>query len=155
MSNTSSFEEQLALHGRIIYTNVGDSMMPLIKEGRDVLIIERPTGRLKKGDVPLYKRDSGQYVLHRIHKVTPDGYVICGDNRARRERGITDRHIIGVLVGIIREGREISFDTLSYRLYRFAVCELYFVRYVAFGVRALFRRIFTPRHKRKGRGKNG
>ena len=34
MNNTSTFEEQLALHGRIVYTNVGDSMMPLIKQGK-------------------------------------------------------------------------------------------------------------------------
>ena len=149
MSNTSSFEEQLALHGRIIYKNVGDSMMPLIKEGRDVLIIESPKGRLKKGDVPLYKRDSGQYVLHRVHKVLPDGYIICGDNRIFRERGICDRHIIGVLTGIIREGREISFDTLSYKLYRFAVCDLYFIRFIVFKIKALFRLIFGKKQKKK------
>jgi len=152
MSNISSFEEQLALHGRIIYTNVGDSMMPLIKEGRDVMIIERPTGRLGKGDVPLYIRDNGQYVLHRVLKVLPDGYIICGDNRASLERDITDRHIIGVLTGLIRDGREISFDTFSYKLYRFWICELYFIRFAIFKFRALIRcviGIFKPR-KRKG-----
>ena len=40
--------------------------MPLIKEGRDLFMIEKPDGRLKKFDVPLYKRDTGQYVMHRI-----------------------------------------------------------------------------------------
>ena len=49
----------------MIYTNVGDSMYPTIQP-RDLLVIEAVSGPLKVGDVPLYKRDSGQYVLHRI-----------------------------------------------------------------------------------------
>ena len=75
------FEDIIDRDGRLIYTNVGDSMMPLIRQDRDLLIIEKPDGRLKKYDVPLYKRDNGQYVLHRILKVREDDYVICGDNR--------------------------------------------------------------------------
>ena len=99
----SDFRTEINKHGSIIYTNVGDSMMPLINQGRDVLIISRkPKRRLKKYDVPLYQRDSGQYVLHRILKVRRNDYVICGDNRSHSETGITDRHIIGVLTVIIR-----------------------------------------------------
>ena len=53
------FEDVIEHAERIIYTNVGDSMRPLIRQDRDILIIEKPVGRLKKYDVPLYKRDSG------------------------------------------------------------------------------------------------
>ena len=77
----ATFEEEIEKNGRLVYTNVGDSMRPLIRQGRDLLIIEKPQGRLRKYDVPLYKRDSGQYVLHRILKVRDSDYVICGDNR--------------------------------------------------------------------------
>ena len=55
--NKSTFEEEIEKSGKIIYTNVGDSMMPLIRQNRDLLIIEKVSGRLKKYDVPLYKRD--------------------------------------------------------------------------------------------------
>ena len=103
----STFEEEISHTGKLIYTNVGDSMMPLIRQNRDLLIIEKVSGRLKKYDVPLYKRDSGQYVLHRIIKVYKDDYVICGDNRWQKEYGITDHHIIGVLTGVIRNGKTI------------------------------------------------
>ena len=64
----STFEEEIERTGKLVYTNVGDSMMPLIKQGRDLLIIEKPDGRLKRYDIPLYKRDSGQYVLQRVLK---------------------------------------------------------------------------------------
>lgn len=79
--NRSSFGEILARDGRLIYTNVGDSMLPLIREGRDLLVIEPPEGRLKKYDIAFYRRDSGQYVLHRVLEVREHDYVICGDNR--------------------------------------------------------------------------
>ena len=35
----SSFEEQLRTNGKLIYTNQGDSMMPLIQQDRDLLVI--------------------------------------------------------------------------------------------------------------------
>lgn len=126
--NKSTFEEELRLNGKLIYTNCGDSMMPLIKQGRDVLVISAADGRLKKYDVPLYKRDSGQYVLHRILKVRQNDYIICGDNRWQREYGITDRHIIGVLTSVLRNGKEISFNSLRYRIYVHLWCDLFPVR---------------------------
>ncbi len=132
----STFEEEIQRRGQLIYTNVGDSMMPFIKQGRDVLVISKVNGRLKKYDVPLYKRDSGQYVLHRILKVHDKTYVICGDNRWQREYGITDRHIIGVLTAVIRDGREIPVTNLKYRLYVHIWCDFFYVR--AFILRTKF-----------------
>ncbi len=115
--NKATFEEVLNREGKLIYTNVGDSMLPLIRQDRDLLVIEKPRGRLKKYDVPLYRRDNGQWVLHRILQVRDDGYVICGDNRWRKEYGITDRHIFGVLTAVIRDGRELKVRDWRYRLY--------------------------------------
>ena len=97
------FEDIIAEQGRLIYTNVGDSMYPTIRP-RDLLLIEAVKAPLKVGDVPLYKRDNGQYVLHRIYKIKRGTYTMKGDNRICIEKGIADRHIIGVLTGVIREG---------------------------------------------------
>lgn len=124
----STFEEEIRRKGKLYYTNVGDSMEPLIRQGRDLLIISAVNGRLKRYDVPLYKRDSGQYVLHRILKVRADDYVICGDNRWQREYGITDRHIIGVLTGIVRDGKEISVNDGKYRAYVHLWCDFFYIR---------------------------
>lgn len=147
MNNYSTFEEQLALHGEIVYRNEGDSMEPFIVQGRDMLVIKHSEGKLGKYDVPLYKRASGQYVLHRIHRVCSDGYVLCGDNRISLERGVTDSMIIGVLHSVIRDGRVISLDTFRYKLYCFYICDLYFVRWLSFKFKALIRRI-TKGHRR-------
>ena len=110
------FEDIINEQGQLVYTNVGDSMYPLIKP-RDLLVIKKVTAPLKKNDIPLYKRDSGQYVLHRIVKIKNGEYYICGDNRAFVERGITDRHIIGVLTDIVREGRTIPVNSPEFKSY--------------------------------------
>ena len=124
------FEDVIERDGRLVYTNVGDSMRPLIRQDRDILVIEKPKGRLKKYDVPLYKRDSGQYVLHRVLKVRPDDYVICGDNRYSKEYGISDRHIIGVLTAVVRDGKEMPITDLRYRLYVHLWCDFFPIRAV-------------------------
>lgn len=126
--NSSSFEEVLQRDGRLIYSNVGDSMLPLIRQGRDLIVIERSQGRLKKYDVPLYRRDSGQYVLHRILQVREQDYVICGDNRWAKEYGITDRHILGVLTALVRNGKELPVSDWRYRLYVHLWCDLFPLR---------------------------
>ena len=142
----STFEEQLQKNGKLIYTNVGDSMMPLIRQDKDLLVIKkRPNSRLKKYDVPLYRRDSGQYVLHRILKVRPHDYLICGDNRWHTESGITDRHIIGVLSEVVRNGKSIPITDWRYRLYVHIWCDFFPVR--AFIIRCIMklRKIYRRR----------
>ena len=146
--NKTTFEEEIERTGKLVYKNVGNSMMPLIKQGRDLLIIEKTDGRLKKYDIPLYKRDNGQYVLHRILKVRENDYVICGDNRYNKEYGITDKNIIGVLTGMVRNGREISFASYKYRLYVHLWCDFFVIR-----AGILFARDFPGRVKRRIRRK--
>ena len=144
MSKTT-FEEELERTGKLVYTNVGDSMMPLLHEKRDLVIIKKVEKPLKKYDVPLYRRDSGQYVLHRILKVRKQDYVICGDNRYQKETGITDRHIIGVLDGIVRDGKEISVSDWKYRFYVHIWCDFFYIRamilYIKSGIKKIKRRI--------------
>lgn len=140
MSN-ASFEEIINRDGRLIYSSVGDSMLPMIKQGRDLLVIERPAGRLKRYDIPLYKRDNGRYVLHRILKVRDKDYVICGDNRYWPEYGITDRHIIGVLTAVITDGVEKPLTGVRYGLYVFFWCRLFCVRALILRVVSFMKRV--------------
>ncbi|MBR6385943.1 MAG: S24/S26 family peptidase [Ruminococcus sp.] len=149
MVKKSTFEEELKKNGKLVYTNVGDSMKPLIRQGRDLLVIEPVHGRLKKYDVPLYKRDSGQYVLHRILKVRKNDYVICGDNRWQKEYGITDRHIIGVLTAVIRDGKKnIPVTDRKYLAYVHIWCDFFPVRAFAVRVYRKLKRTFLKLKKR-------
>ena len=137
----STFKDILDRDGKLIYTNVGDSMMPLIKQGRDLLVIERVTGRLKKYDIPLYKRDTGQYVLHRVVKVLEDGYVILGDNCCSKEFNIKDSQILGVLTSLNRGGKEIDFESFGYKLYVRLRYAHYPVRVIIFKTKRFLRKL--------------
>lgn len=125
----STFEDILAKDGRLVYTNVGTSMMPLLRERRDLMVIEKKgPERLHWLDVPLFKRDNGQYVLHRVMWVRKNDYVICGDNQWYLERGITDRHILGVLTQVDRDGKTLDMRSPKMRLYGLMEWLLYPVR---------------------------
>ena len=87
--NKTTYEEFLEQNGQLTYTFNGTSMMPLLRSGKDLFVVEKNKGsRFKKGDVVLYRRPPDQYVLHRIIKVRPEDYVILGDNCINREYGI-------------------------------------------------------------------
>ena len=148
----STFEEQINEHGQLIYRNVGDSMLPLLRQGKDLMVISRkPAGRLSKYDVPLYRRDSGQYVLHRILKVRESDYVICGDNRWQREYGITDRHIIGVLTAVVRDGKTIPVTDQAYQRYVHLWCDFYYIRAALLWIRSFPGRVLRKLKRVTGR----
>ena len=123
-----SFEELLNRDGYIIYTNVGFSMMPLLRQKRDVIEIKKKEpSRSRKYDVVLYKRDK-RYILHRVLKVLPDGYIIAGDHNTFIETDITDDRILGVMTRVIRNGKSITPDNFWYKVYVHLWCDAYPVR---------------------------
>lgn len=125
-----SIEEGLKKNGYHASTTVGYSMYPLLRDRRDNIVVRPCNGRLKKYDVPLYKRGD-EYVLHRIIKVLPDGYVICGDNCIGKEYGIKDENILGVLTEIYRNGKKIDLNGFGYKFYVRA-CRFFYPARVAY-----------------------
>ena len=148
----STFEDILEKDGRLVYTNVGTSMMPLLRQRRDLMVIEKKgPERLHWLDVPLFKRDNGQYVLHRVMWVRKHDYVLCGDNQWYLERGITDKHILGVLTQVDRDGKRLDMRSTKMRLYGLFQWLIYPLRAVLLIARlapgAIYRRLL----KRKAR----
>jgi hypothetical protein len=63
----------------------GTSMVPFLRDG-DTVYLDLPDSPLKKGDIVLYTRANGRYILHRIQRVLPDGgYVMVGDAQQELE----------------------------------------------------------------------
>ncbi|MCQ2431352.1 MAG: hypothetical protein MJ175_01975 [Clostridia bacterium] len=127
MMNTSDFETELAARGMIVYPNVGTSMMPLLRQHRDLMVIrKKPEGGLKRYDAVLFRRGP-QYVLHRILKIREDGYEICGDNQVVKEF-VKEEQIIGVLSAVVRDGKEIPVTNPGYRMYVHLWCDFFPIR---------------------------
>ena len=124
----STFEQELDRKGTITYTCRGVSMLPLLRQQKDLFTITKRQSRCKKYDVALYKRADGAYVLHRIIKVLPDGYVFLGDNCRNKEYGITDQDVLGVMTSFVRDGKEYAADAGGCLLYAKVWYMLYPVR---------------------------
>ena len=137
-----SFEELLEKDGVIVYTNTGFSMMPLLRQNKDVIEIRKKMSvRCKKYDVVLYKRNE-KYILHRILKVLPGGkYIISGDHNTFKEYDITDDMIIGVMVRVFRNGKIITRDSLVYKIYYHLWVDFFPIRVFIIRVKAILRRI--------------
>ena len=91
----TTFEQELERKGNITYTCQGFSMLPLLRQQRDLFTITKKQDRCRKYDVALYKRADGAYVLHRIIQVLPDGYVFLGDNCLNKEYDIREEAVLG------------------------------------------------------------
>lgn len=106
--------------GQFSFLPRGTSMLPLLRQDIDTVTVKAPEAP-SKGDIILYRRKNGKYVLHRIIGSDKNGFILCGDNQFVREHGITNESIIAVAERIDRGGTvlELSSPTLIYRLYRF------------------------------------
>ena len=144
MSECRKIEDVLSEEGVFVSTTVGCSMYPMLRNRKDTIIIRPYEGRLKKYDVPLYKRGS-DYILHRILEVRPEDYVICGDNCIQKEYGITDEQILGVLTGFYRGKKLVNMDGWLYKSYVRCWCVLYPIRNLYKRGRAFLGRVLRKR----------
>lgn len=111
--------ELLELNGEVTFTVVGVSMQPMLYNKRDSVTIIKPNFPLKKNDLPFYRLDNGQFILHRVVRVNKDGtYDCCGDNCWNCECSIRDDQIIGIVKSFTRKNKKYNIDrSLGYYLY--------------------------------------
>lgn len=108
--------EQLAAGKRVRFSPNGTSMLPMLRQGRDSIILSPLPEKLHKYDLPLYQRENGQYVLHRVVQVQ-DTYTCMGDHQFEPEPGLRHGQMIGVVSAFTRDGREYPVTHLLYQIY--------------------------------------
>ena len=113
----ANIERQLEEQGYYVSTTVGWSMYPMLRNRRDRIVV-LPVGkdRLKKYDLPLYRRPDGKYILHRIIDVKDGKYIIRGDNTYVKEH-IPDDWILGYVSEFYRADRHVLASSKAYRFY--------------------------------------
>ena len=107
----------------------GDSMEPLLFNQSTRVVIRKVDRTLKKGDLPVYRRPTGQFVMHRIIRVTESDYYTRGDNRFGLEQ-VPKEWVLGVVTEIYRKNRHFLVTSPGYRLYVWVWSGLYPVRYL-------------------------
>lgn len=146
-----TIEEILERDGHLAYPNKGVSMMPLLRQDRDLMLIEkRGPERCHKLDAVLFRRPGvvghGAYVLHRILRVNDDGtYWIIGDNCFSGET-VAEENVLGILTGIVRDGKTITISNPWYRLYVNTWCRWVHFRAAILRVRHLGGNILRKLH---------
>ena len=101
--------------GEVCIPVTGTSMYPTILGGRDQVVLARPDRPLKKYDLPLYRRASGQFVLHRILAVNKDGtFTCCGDHQWKKETGLRPEQMLALTVRLTRKGKTFPADDPKY-----------------------------------------
>lgn len=149
ISFSYEIEKQLEEYGTYATNTVGPSMRPLFKTHRDVVVLKRVDGALKKYDVALYRID-GKYILHRVIGVRENHYVIRGDNTFIKEYVPKDK-ILGVMVSFNRDGKHHDVNEAGYKFYSVFWNFIYPIRRAFAAVRRILgkikRKLFG---KRKG-----
>ena len=100
---------------RLVVT--GNSMYPTLRHRRDAVNLVPVERALRRGDLILYRRENGQFILHRIvSKPKNDRFICCGDNQWEKEP-VTRQQVIAIVDGFVREGKAYAENDRTYRLW--------------------------------------
>lgn len=114
----------------------GHSMSPFLAENRDSVRICKITKPLKVGDMALYKRDNGQYILHRVCRVKNGTYSMIGDAHNVIEDGIRKDQIIATVKSVVRKGKLITPKSFIWKFF-----EKFWIRIIP--LRSFFTRAYS------------
>ncbi|MBP3236409.1 MAG: S24/S26 family peptidase [Bacteroidales bacterium] len=96
----------------------GSSMAPFLIHHRDSVLLGPIDRQLIRGDIVLYQRDNGQYVLHRIQRVHADGcYDTIGDAQTESEIGIRRNQIFAIVKNVKRKGKWIGLSSFWWHFF--------------------------------------
>ena len=105
----------------------GVSMLPMLRQGKDMVEIAPLPEKLKKYDLPVYQYPSGKVVMHRIVAVKDGHYLCLGDNTYAYET-IYPHQLIAVVTAFKRGDKRISVEDPRYRAYARVWVALYPIR---------------------------
>ncbi len=92
--------------GEFVFLPKGRSMLPTIVQFKDRVKLIK-ADNIKKYSIVLYKRENGQFVMHRVVRIKNGTYTMCGDNQLGYEKGIKKEQIIALVSEIIHEDGKI------------------------------------------------
>lgn len=122
----------------------GNSMTPFLVHGRDTVYLSKVDRPLKKGDMVLYQRLNGAYVLHRVFKVENDLYTMIGDAQTYPEHGIRRNQIRALVTAVCRKDKLLQKGTFWWDFFEKVWIRIvpirHGVRKAYFTIRGLWRR---------------
>lgn len=131
----SAIEELLAEGRQAAFTVTGMSMWPFLCHGRDQVIVEAcQPETLRRGDIILLQTYLGNYLLHRITKVTPEGFVTTGDGNFFRDGEFPALCVRARAVSLVRKGKTVRCSGWKWKVMSQIWMALFPVRKLMFAV---------------------
>ena len=118
VDNDTFFADVLRVLGqgsRVTIPVKGFSMLPFIRGGKDLVVLEKAGDVLKVDDIVLFHvgpDDGGRYVMHRIISIDGDAVDIMGDGVPENHEHVRRHQILAKAVEILRGGKR-SVDPYS------------------------------------------
>ena len=117
----------------------GNSMNPFLIHGRDTVFLSPPNREFRRGDMIFYRRDNGQYVLHRIYRAEGECYALIGDAQIDIEHGIRREQIIAYISAVNRKGKVLKAGSFWWEFFeKVWICMVPFRRWILGVYTALF-----------------
>lgn len=95
----------------------GNSMVPFLVHLRDSICMKKPDRELKRGDMVFYQRKNGQFIMHRIYKVKPEGFYIVGDAHQEIEGPVHRDQIFALVTRVKRKGKWIGTEDFCWKFF--------------------------------------
>ena len=118
----------------------GSSMSPFLVDKRDYIYFKTPNAPLKKGDMVFYQRDNGQFVMHRIRKVTSKGLYIIGDAHDVIEGPVRPDQVFAIVFKVKRKGKIIGPGDFWWEFFRHVWINIIPFRKLALKIYSVFKR---------------
>ncbi|HBL41458.1 MAG TPA: hypothetical protein DDY98_07830 [Ruminococcaceae bacterium] len=110
MSEIEPYLHEAIRKGESIRVRVkGSSMSPFFKDGKDsVYFSALPKRAFRSGDILLYKRTNGVYVMHRLYRNQNGMLTFVGDNQNVLEHSVRTEQVLAYVRYAVRNGKELD-----------------------------------------------
>lgn len=110
-------KEILASGGKAWITVTGMSMFPFLREDKDcVELCTTSIDSIKRGDIVLIKRVSGEYILHRVHHKKKEYFYIVGDAQQLIEGPLKPEQLVAVVTAVKRKKHQFTCQNMVWKI---------------------------------------
>ncbi len=110
-------KEVLEGGSRVWITVTGMSMYPFLREDTDCVELSQVSiNTIKKGDIVLIQRVTGEYILHRVLRKEKEKFFIVGDAQQWIEGPLKSEQLIAVVTAVKRKKHQISCQSMLWRI---------------------------------------
>lgn len=128
----------------------GNSMMPLIRRGKDSVTIAALQRPLRIGDVVLITTGADRYVVHRVWRINGTTIRTLGDNCVNPDPWIPQECVLGQAILYSRNNVKHRLDTTAARLWGRAWMAVFPLRKCCIQLKSIVRRYYRKLFRSHG-----